>query len=52
MNQSVNGDIDSSLSGLSMNRLLPDSICLPPNVRVQAKKANGANGGHDSRVCA
>lgn len=52
MNQSINGDTDSSLSGSSMNRVLPNSICVLPNVRVQAEKANGANGGYNPKVCA
>ena len=55
MHQSVNEDIDLSLSGPSMDQVLPDWICVPPNGRVQANKANKANkanGGHISRVCA
>ena len=52
MNRSLNGDIDLSLFGGLMNRGLPNSICVPPNVMVQAKRANGAKGGHNSRVCA
>lgn len=47
MHQSANEGIDLSLSGPSMERELLNWICVPPNLKVQANKADGE---HNTRT--